>query len=354
MVLFGLLAASIGRTLGAVDHEDFARAALPSYGRPAGSLRLLSVSENAMYLVEPTVGEGGAPVEPLVLRVHRPGYHSAPAIESELAWMRALGEQTDIVTPRLVPALDGTPLVAVRLGDEVRHVAAFAFIPGCTAEESTEDIGFVDLGRITAVMHRHAREWVPPQSFTRFRWDVDTTLGPSGRWGDWRAAPGMTPALRAEIEPAATEVVRRLREFGDGPDRFGLVHADLRLANLMVDDARSLTVIDFDDCGWSWYLADLAAVVSWIETTPEAERIVRDWLTGYLDIAPLPREHLRLVPTFVMLRRLMLTAWIGTHRDAGAAIAVAGHFAAGTAELARRYLHDTTWMAVVSDVLVDG
>ena len=47
------------------------------------------------------------------------------------------------------------------------------------------------------------------------------------------------------------------------------------MANLMIDPADPsgpITVIDFDDCGWSWYLADLGAVVSFIEDTPAAER----------------------------------------------------------------------------------
>ena len=56
-------------------HEFFARAALPAYGRPGEvPLRLLSLSENATYLVEDD--------EPIVLRVHRPGYHSLEAIRS--------------------------------------------------------------------------------------------------------------------------------------------------------------------------------------------------------------------------------------------------------------------------------
>ena len=35
------------------DHQEYARAALPSYGRdPDAPLRLLSLSENATYLVD--------------------------------------------------------------------------------------------------------------------------------------------------------------------------------------------------------------------------------------------------------------------------------------------------------------
>ena len=67
-------------------------------------MRLLSLSENATYLVEAG--------EPMVLRVHRPGYHSLAAIHSELAWMTALRAETSVITPELICATDGSDAVA--------------------------------------------------------------------------------------------------------------------------------------------------------------------------------------------------------------------------------------------------
>lgn len=323
------------------NHEEFARAALPAYGHPADApLRLLGLSENATYLVGTAV--------PWVLRVHRPGYHDLDAIRSELSWMTALREQTEVVTPALIPARDGSEVVAATVAGAVLHVDAVSYIPGCTAEDQPDAVGFDLLGRLTALMHNHVESWSPPQFFTRFRWDLETTVGPLGRWGDWRATPNLTATDATDVGLAVARIIERLTEFGTGADRFGLVHADLRMANLMVDPAdptAPITVIDFDDCGWSWHLADLGAVVSFIEDTPEAERIIADWLRGYQTVRPLPDDHLALVPTFVMLRRIMLSAWIGSHADADAAIPLAPTFAAGTAALARRYLHDESWLA---------
>lgn len=321
-------------------HELFGRAALPAYGRPADApLRLLSLSENATYLVEDD--------DPIVLRVHRPGYHSLAAIRSELAWMRALRTETPVTTPELIPARNGAEVVAAEVDGDTLHVDAVSFVPGCTGEEDPDAVGFDELGRITATMHDHARRWATPAGFTRFRWDLDTILGPQARWGNWRLAPGLTESDHTWIERAAADITAKLTEFGCAPDRFGLVHADLRLANLMVDPAdvgAGITVIDFDDCGWSWYLADLGAAVSFIEDTPAGERIIADWLTGYREIGAIPAAHLELVPSFVMMRRIMLTAWIASHHDADAAIGVGGQFAPGTARLAERYLGDRTWL----------
>ena len=323
------------------NHEDFARRALPSYGRrPDAPLRLLGLSENATYLADEDE-------HPVVLRVRRPGYHSLDAIRSELAWMRALRTEPPVITPEPLAATDGTDVLSICVDGTMLHVDAVTFVPGCTAEEDPDSVGFDELGRLTAIMHGHARSWTPPSGFTRFSWDLDSILGAGARWGDWRQAPGLTDEDRDWIQRASDEVTGHLTEFGCGPDRFGLVHADLRLANLMIDPAQPggpITVIDFDDCGWSWYLADLGAAVSFIEDTLTGERIIGDWLAGYLQVATLPQEHLELVPTFVMMRRIMLTAWTASHRDADSAVEVGDEFAPNTARLAERYLTDRTWL----------
>lgn len=323
------------------NHEAFARAALPAYGRAVDSaLCLLSLSENATYLAD-----GGG--DPLVLRVHRPGYHCLDEIRSELAWMTALRAETGLATPEVIPAKDGSDVVIAEVGGSVLHVDAVSLIPGCTAEEDPDAVGFDELGRITAVMHQHSRRWTPPPGFTRFSWNLDTILGPRARWGDWRLAPGLSDGDRAWIRRAADDITARLTEFGSPPERFGLIHADLRLANLMVDPAdprAGITVIDFDDCGWSWYLADLGAAVSFIEDTPTGERIIADWIHGYFEVSSIPAEDLTLIPAFVMMRRIMLTAWIASHHDADSALGVGEDFAPNTARLAERYLTDRTWL----------
>ncbi len=324
------------------NHETFARVALAAYGLDNDCpLRLLSLSENATYLAG---DPGGGDVAPLVLRVHRPGYHSLKEIRSELAWMQALRIETGVLTPHLVAARDGTDVIAAAVGGDTLHVDAVTFVPGCTAEEDPDAVGFDELGRITALMHHHSRRWTPPAGFTRLRWDLDTILGPQARWGDWRLAPGLDDADRTWIQRAVDDIAEKLTEFGCAPERFGLVHADLRLANLMVEPGGSITVIDFDDCGWSWYLADLGAAVSFIEDTPTAERIIADWLRGYRDVGVIPAEDRALIPAFVMMRRIMLTAWIASHHDADAAIGVGPDFAPNSARLAERYLTDRGWL----------
>lgn len=321
-------------------HETFARAALPAYGREAdASLRLLSLSENATWLVDDD--------RPMVLRVHRSGYHTVAEIESELDWMEALRRDTMVRTPAAIATRTGERVTKIAVDGDERLVDAVAFVRAMPADEAPDAISFRALGALTAVMHEHARSWRPPASFTRFRWDLEAILGSRARWGDWRTVPGLTTSDQEVIDRAAREVSARLAAFGEAPDRFGLIHGDLWLANLLIDagdpDA-GITVIDFDDCGWSWYLADLAAIVASADDEATAERAIAEWLAGYGEVADLPPEHRAMIPTLVMLRRIALTAWVASHEDAAPPLEGTVGYGAATARLAGRFLTDPGWL----------
>jgi Ser/Thr protein kinase RdoA (MazF antagonist) len=111
----------------------------------------------------------------------------------------------------------------------------------------------------------------------------------------------------------------------------------MRLANLIVRGAE-VTVIDFDDAGFSWFMYDLGAALSFIEHDPRVPELTAAWVGGYREIAPLPPADEAELPTFVLLRRLLLVAWIGSHSDTDLAREMGLEYTAGSCELAEAYL----------------
>jgi Ser/Thr protein kinase RdoA (MazF antagonist) len=312
--------------------RECAQNALAAYRcHPGTTVELLAVSENATFLVtDPDAGRS-------VLRVHRLGYHTEAEISSELAWMDALRTQAGVRTPRVLPAADGSRIVTAAEpgGGSVRYCARFEFLPGTEPGLTAEH--FAELGEITARMHRHARNWARPAGFTRFRWDYDAAFGGEARWGRWQRGIGVGPAERALLGRLDTELRERLTAFGTGPGRWGLVHADTRLANLLVHDG-TVSVIDFDDSAFSWYLYDLGTTVSFFEDSPDVPGLIDSWLSGYRRCGELSTADQREVWTFIMYRRLLLLAWIGTHQGVDIALELGAGYTAGTCDLADRYL----------------
>lgn len=312
-----------------------ARRSLLLWDVPAdASVRLINVSENATFLVQAPGGYRS------ILRVHRENYHSRRAIECELAWAAALEAETGVICPRVIPGRNGAAIQQGRVEGLTapRFMVMFAFFEGVQPREDQDLVEpFRVLGRIAATAHRHAIHWRRPEPFERLKWDLDAVFGAAPIWGDWRDGPNMSAPIRAVLERVEATLRRRLSAFGEGPDRYGLIHADMRLANLLID-GDTTKLIDFDDCGFGWFLYDFAAAVSFMEDHPQIPALRDAWVEAYRRIRPLPDAGEAEIDSFILLRRLALLAWIGSHSEAPEPQALAPDFARVSAELGEAYL----------------
>lgn len=284
------------------------------------TFELINHTENATFLL--TRADGAK----TVLRVHRYGYNTAAAIQSELAWMQALRQDELMFTPTPIPGANGALLqsAAVNIDPAIpaQFMVLFEFETGREPQENDDlENSFVELGRLAAKAHNHVQSWTFPAGFERLRWTENTILDADGLWGDWRKAPLMDAHF--DLYQCLDQILReRLAHFGKGADRYGLIHADMRLANLLIDGNQT-KLIDFDDCGYCWFLYDFAAAISFMEDSPKAPALKTAWLKGYREIKSLSVEDEAELDTMIMLRRMALTAWIGSH--------IASPFAAETA-----------------------
>lgn len=315
--------------------QRLAEQALSLWDIPGGaSARLINVSENATYLVEASGGYKA------VLRVHRENYHSKRAIESELAWIDALGSEGVVETPHYYPGRDGHAIQQATIDGikEPRFLVLFEFVEG-KAPDETDDmtVGFEKLGTIAASCHEHSLRWQRPSAFERLTWDTEAVFGPTPTWGHWRHAPNVTDDVSNVLEAVEKTIRQRLKTYGKAAHRYNLIHADMRLANLLVSNAGT-RLIDFDDCGMGWLMYDFAAAISFIEDDPRIPSLKSAWLQGYRAVRPLDKADEAEIDTFIMLRRMALLAWIGSHIEAPEPKKYAPTFAKTTARLGKDYL----------------
>jgi Ser/Thr protein kinase RdoA (MazF antagonist) len=313
-----------------------AEAATALYALPNGlKVKLINLSENATYKVEAPDGKHWA------LRIHRDGYHSKLAIASELAWLIDLRNTGVVTTPAPVKGLDGEIIQQLghALMPQPRNIVLFDWETGAEPGMGENLKGpFEVLGEVTARMHLHVRTWKRPASFTRLTWDFETSLGDSNpHWGRWRDGMGVDAEKRKLFGRTVELIGKRLSAYGKAEERFGLIHCDLRLANLMIDGA-AVKVIDFDDCGFGWFMYDAATPVSFYEHEPQVPELIESWKSGYRRVIPLMKDDEAEIPTFVMLRRLLLVAWIGSHKETDLAKSMGLPYSEGTSSLCETYL----------------
>jgi len=288
----------------------------------------INLSENHTYRID----VAGLPR--FILRLHRPGYQSTSAIESELAWIKALRNDTALPVPEPLPGTNGQLVQSV----DGRPGVLFTYQPGREALEADDTASlFHTLGRYAALAHNHAQTFALPPSFSRQKWSAAAILEADGLWGDWRKAPHVDGEIRKILDALDADLRLSLDAYGQTPDRFGLIHADMRLANVLID-GDTIRLIDFDDCGFCWFMYDFAAAISFFEDSPQVPVLRQSWLDGYTSIRQLAPADLEIIDSMVLLRRMALLAWVGSHHETDLARSHADNFARVTAQLASAYL----------------
>ncbi len=298
---------------------------------------LLQVSENITYLIK-----NRSSAEKYIMRISRPGYHTIEELYAELEWLSEIKKYTPIIVADPIKGLDGdeVQLISEKEGGKTYISMMFEFLEGSAPDESDENnlvSEFRQLGETTAYLHRQAKMWNGAGKLNRFSWDFDSMIGDGPRWGSWRDAADLTPEYADILEKAVAVIKKRLEKYGRNSETFGLIHADLRLANLLVED-KTIKVIDFDDCGFGWFMHDLASAVSFIEHKPVTESLVKAWLEGYSKVGAITERDMKEIDTFIMQRRLQLLSWIASHYDSDPVKELSIGFTKGTVELAEKYL----------------
>lgn len=304
---------------------------------PSATVKLLQFSENATYLVyDSTTKENLG-----VLRISRPGYHTLRELKSEVIWLKQLEDYTPLVVAKLLKGSDGQRIQIIIGPDNREYYCIIAeFLTGTAPDEKDEAATvkqFVNLGEITAYLHRQTKIWNGVASLQRIHWTYDNMIGATPVWGPWQAAKDLTPEMITMLTRTSAVIKKRLERYGKNDNNYGLIHGDLRLANLLIEGDQ-MKIIDFDDCGFGWYLHDMAASLSFIEDKKIVPELINSWLDGYRRVLPFTDTELKEVATFIMQRRLQLMAWIASHAESTPVKELSIGFTDGTMELAERYL----------------
>lgn len=292
--------------------EQMARIALRNFDLPPANLKLLAHMQNTTFRV--TAGD-----ERYVLRTHPPGdkpgdlARSVASVRSEMEWLAALRRDTDLVVPEPVPTRDGALVTVVGTDavPEPRMCVLMRWVEGRFLNKGLTPRHLERVGRFTATLHRHAESFVPPDGFDRRRIAEVTP--------DYRAYASRTigdalkPAMAIPVAPAVDAVEATQRTLGQGPDVFGLIHADLHQENYLFHKGE-VRAIDFDDCGWGHFAYDLAVTLSEIDYRPDYPALREALLSGYRAVRPFPEDHEAHVEVYHRFRRLQLALWFVEER----------------------------------------
>ena len=288
----------------------------PAFGLDPTDITLLSHTENVVYRVDVASGDRR------VLRLHRPGYNTLAELNSEVTWVKSLAE-AGVPVPTALPTDEGEHYVNVTVGDETRYVGVVDWVNGqplgrATGVDEATRVEVVDhyerIGELAAIIHAHHDQWVQPQQFTRRAWDTSGLVGEAPLWGRFWEISSLTDHARSLFTECRDALRSDLASLPMDRAHYGLIHADMHLGNLMAD-GQDLTVIDFDDAGYGWFVHELAVALQPVLNEPFYADARAALLAGYRknrQLSPSQETHLDI---FVTMRCLMLVGWLDSRPE---------------------------------------
>ena len=286
------------------------------------SINLHLQSENTVFKVEGLDGNTYA------LRIHRKGYHDLEELNSEHVWTSSLSN-AGLLVPEAVVTRSGEAYTSVSFlnSSEYRYVGLVKWIEGTILNDLILDLEEKDvsdlyesLGKVVAKFHKATIAWEKPKDFKRHSFDTDGFLGSKPFWGRFWEAQNATTREREKLSLIRNNITESLSKLPKDINSFGMIHADLHSQNVLIQ-GKSLSVIDFDDSGFGWYGFDLAVAIwdrlDFTATGCHFDIAYKSLIRGYIEERPNAKDIIETIPTFLLMRTLMLIRWIEDRPESG-------------------------------------
>ena len=289
--------------------------AVAAYGLSGASLRFIQHGENAIYRVDAppcvaiAVEDGPYLPNRYVLRIHV--MDDEEAIASELSWLIALSQEAGLPVPAPVPTPNGEHLVRI-VTPEMPHgkiVTLLRWLDGRRLDSQLRPPHLTALGQVVARLHASAASWRPPAGFTRPHWDWDSQLGGSMFDHPREELVASMPAQFQEpFEVVSQEAKQAMEALGKSPEAYGLIHADLYPENVLYKAGQPYP-IDFEDCGYGYWMWDIAVALCRWAWGAEWERMRDAFRDGYAQVRTLPEAQWAQLDLFVATQFATMVLW---------------------------------------------
>ena len=248
--------------------------------------------------------------DPGIFRISHSIRRSPDLIRGELDWINYLNNGGASVA-RPILSKNGNLVEEIKDGKGGSFLtAAFQKAEGGPHPGEDWSSGLLfEYGRSLGLIHQLSRKYQPSNlAWKRPQWD-DPIMLEINRF---------LPADDLKVMERSNDLLDYLRSLPHDLNTFGLIHQDAHRGNFFVSNDKKITLFDFDDCVYSWYINDIAlvlfyAVMGQEEPDTFTTQFLARFLPGYYSEVQLDPIWFKQVPYFLKLREIDLYAVI--HRS---------------------------------------
>lgn len=277
---------------------DIVRKAVMQYVDSYMEIKDLGGYHNKVYEVKHSDSES------IILRFSKSSRRTSEELRGEIGFLNLLLHKgAPVIKPR--KSLTGE-YVSLLEQENSFYVTCFERAAGLDwfqLEKNTSRL-MINVGKAAGQIHRAAK--TKKEHFVRKSWSDNEYLHVGNSILD-KVNPLLTDELRA--------LMKQLQSLPTSSDNFGLIHGDYLFSNYLVD-GENVTVIDFDESEYSWYLYDIAVNLYYYtlgglpkvseKNVKYAEAILYYFLLGYLKETALEDSFFESLPLFMRLREFKL------------------------------------------------
>ena len=247
--------------------------------------------------------------EQRILRISFRSDRTVELIQAELHFVNHLAEG-GVCVSKPVSSMNGNLIEVIRIDKISFIVTSFQKGRGMRVPDNgyryREGVSineyFQNWGQVLGQMHRLTKNYKPlSQSVRRPEWHT---------WEYYRGFP--YPERLPVIQKKYDGLIAELHALPKDVDSYGLIHNDFNDGNFTVDyDNGDITVFDFDDCCYFWFMYDIACAWeggigrtmfrSLAERKDFMDRYMEQVMEGYVRENTLSAEWLNCLPLFLRL-----------------------------------------------------
>ena len=281
-------------------NDSILREAMERFAIQKSEIKLLDGFESFLYeFYRPGDGE-------FILRVGHSSRRSPEMIAGEVDWINYLARGGAQVS-RAILSQKGNLVEAVDDGHGEQFLAtAFIKAPGGPAWEAELPPNFTEhYGSVIGRIHRLTKDYVPANpAWRRPEWDSPGNL----EVADW------LPTSETVALQKFQDLMHYFENLPKDRESYGLIHQDAHAGNFFVHDGQ-ITLFDFDDCVYGWFIYDIAMVFFYKLMGHESDaahiqKFTSAFLHGYSRENMLDPQWLTVLPYFLKLREIDLYAQI--------------------------------------------
>ena len=283
--------------------STIAQKAIQNYDLTHIQIEWLAYTHNAVFRVQTRDKQ-------FVLRLQLVQPKRQNWLTSELAWLRYIRRESDLLAP--LP-------IALKSDDkffgEIENVwlALFEYLEG----ESSAPLALTphhmrQIGVYLARLHNLSSQFQPDPDFERPRLDFEGLFGETGIYHSEAATKIFTSEQQHIFEQATAQVRSVMDELGTDRDKFGLIHGDMLSKNILFHK-QSVCVIDWEYCGWGYYLYDFTPLLWQLKSQDNYQELEDALWDAYTTVRPLSNTHRQHLETLIVARQVASCRWLASN-----------------------------------------